>query len=388
VTRHFAFLSKDDRERLFFIEPGDFDRKASPDLLAIALGATLYSPATRPDLSTELAARANRGLTSAVLCLEDAVPDTDVLAAESHLIAELTKCATSDHPLPLLFVRVRTTEQIELIAGKLGEHAGVLTGFVVPKFTPRNGAAFMEAIAAAGRVTDTQFYVMPVLESPEIIHHESRREALLGVRDVLAQYRDSVLAVRIGATDFSSVFGLRRSQDLTIYDVLPVAGVISDIVNTFGRSDGSGYPVVGPVWEYFPGPERMFKPQLRESPFRRLPEGGLRDRIIAADLDGLIREVVLDKANGLIGKTVIHPAHVVAVHALLAVTHEEYSDAQDILDEKMVSGGVAASQYQNKMNEAKPHRSWAHRIMRRAEVFGTLREDASFAELLDASGTA
>ena len=74
----------------------------------------------------------------------------------------------------------------------------------------------------------------------------------------------------------------------------------------------------------------MFKPLLRESPFIEHAERELRGKLIRKDLDGLIREVALDKANGLIGKTVIHPSHVAAVHALSVVTLEEYTDAVDI----------------------------------------------------------
>jgi hypothetical protein len=106
--------------------------------------------------------------------------------------------------------------------------------------------------------------------------------------------------------------------------------------------------------------------------------------LIADDLDGLIREVALDRANGLTGKTVIHPSHVAAVHALSVVTHEEFQDATDVLGTS-AGGGVASSAYRNKMNESKPHTAWAHRTMLRARAFGVAREDVSFVDLLGAS---
>jgi citrate lyase beta subunit len=105
--------------------------------------------------------------------------------------------------------------------------------------------------------------------------------------------------------------------------------------------------------------------------------------LIAKDLDGLIREIALDKANGLTGKTVIHPTHVAAVHALSVVTHEEYCDAADILGTN-AGGGVKASTYRNKMNESKPHSAWAERIVQRAHVFGVANESISFVDLLAA----
>ena len=89
------------------------------------------------------------------------------------------------------------------------------------------------------------------------------------------------------------------------------------------------------VWEYFIGGERVIKPQLRQTPFEE-SHGKMghrmRKKIIHEYIDGLLYEVVLDKANGLWGKTIIHPSHIIPVQSLYAVTHEEYLDAISILD--------------------------------------------------------
>ena len=90
--------------------------------------------------------------------------------------------------------------------------------------------------------------------------------------------------------------------------------------------------------------------------------------------------MVLDKATGILGKTVIHPSHVRPVHALYVVTHEEFTDAQTTLG--MTGGGVSGSAYANKMIESRPHARWAALTLRRAEVFGVLREDRTFVDLL------
>ena len=47
-------------------------------------------------------------------------------------------------------------------------------------------------------------------------------------------------------------------------------------------------------------------------------------------MDGLIREILMDIANGLTGKTIIHPSHIKVVQALNVVTFEEYLDALTI----------------------------------------------------------
>jgi citrate lyase beta subunit len=381
--RHFDFLDDADRARLFFHAPEPFDASAEPAVLATALGATLYSPATRPKLSDDIARRAAQGTTSVVVCLEDSIADHELLDGERNAVAQLRHYAGTRARGPLVFVRVRTPEQIPMIVDGLGERPDVLTGFVLPKFTQHNGAAYLQAIAATSERIGRTLYAMPVLESPEIAHAETRAATLIAVRELLARYRGYVLAVRIGATDLSGQYGLRRSREHTVYDVSLLAAVIGDIVNALGR-DGDGYVITGPVWEYFSGSERIFKPLLRESPFIRHDERKLRAELIARDLDALIREVSLDRANGLVGKSVIHPSHVAAVNALSVVSHEEFLDATDIVGTR-ASGGVASSVYGNKMNESKPHSAWARRTLLRARVFGVAREDVSFVDLLGAS---
>ncbi|MEU5881519.1 HpcH/HpaI aldolase/citrate lyase family protein [Spirillospora sp. NPDC047279] len=381
--RHFDHIDTAYRKHLFYRQPRRFDRHADPEVLAVALGATLYSPAIRPALADDIAKAHRRGVTSMVICLEDSIADEDVPAAEANAAAHLRRVHAERIEAPLLFIRVRTPEQIGDMAGRLGDALELVSGFVLPKFTASGGAAFLEALGATAESTGRRLLAMPVIESREAVYRETRAEMLQDVALLLAKHRERVLAVRLGATDMSAAYGLRRPPDLTIYDIQPVAGVISDVVNILGRADGTGFVVTGPVWEYFSAGERMFKPQLRQSPFDAQRAAPLRQRLITADLDGLIREVHLDKANGLTGKTVIHPTHVTAVHALSVVTHEEYCDAADILG--VSGGGAMASSYANKMNEAGPHRAWAERLMLRAHVFGVAAEDVTFVELLDAA---
>ncbi len=384
--RHFAHLTEGELARLFGRRPESFDRDSDAGVLATALGATLYLPGTRPTLATDLAKRARRGVVSAVVCLEDAVGDADVGAAERNTVAALREYAEHAPDGPLVFVRVRTPQQIPVVLGGLGAAATLLSGFVVPKFTEESGPAFLDAVADADALLGRRTFVMPVIESPEVIHRESRLDALLGIQRLLDKHRERVLAVRIGATDLAAAFGIRRDRDLTVYDVRPVADAIGDVVNVLGRADGTGYVITGPVWEYFHRHERMFKPLLRQSPFDEHDARRLRQELITGDLDGLIREIVLDKANGLTGKTVIHPSHVGAVHALSVVTAEEYDDARDIVGRG--GGGATTSSRRNKMNESKPHRAWAERMLRRAAVFGVAAEGVSFVDLLAAGAAA
>lgn len=382
--RHFGHIAAAAKGGLFFQEPCAFDADSPAPLLSAALGATLYSPATRPRLADDIVKLAGRGVVSMVLCLEDSIDDSEVAGAEENLVRQFADLDARSVELPLLFIRVREPEQITDLVRRLGASVRLLSGFVLPKFTRTRGIPFMEALTKAEAAAGRRLFAMPVLESPELLHLETRRETLRGIAETVTAHRDRILALRLGVTDFCSAYGLRRSPDMTAYDVGIVAHVIADVVNVLGRADGTGFTVTGPVWEYFPRQERMFKPQLRNSPFQENRAEALRTALIAHDLDGLLREIDLDRANGLLGKTCIHPSHVAPVHALSVVSHEEFSDAQDILRPESNGGGVLRSAYTNKMNEVKPHRAWAERTLLRAKVFGVAREDIGFVDLLAA----
>ncbi|MGW8060778.1 HpcH/HpaI aldolase/citrate lyase family protein [Streptomyces ziwulingensis] len=396
--RHFGQIAPEVRKRLFHQEPCAFTADSPARLLAAALGATLYSPATRPALADDVLKQGACGVTSMVLCLEDSIGDADVPAGEENLVRQLGDLAErtrtlgsaragdvpDDVEIPLLFIRVRTPEQMPDLVRRLGPAVRLLSGFVLPKFTEERGIPFLEALSAAEAATGHRLFAMPVLESPDLLYRESRVQTLEGIFRAVDKYRDRVLALRLGVTDFCSSYGLRRGPDMTAYDVQIVASVIADVVNMLARADGTGFTVTGPVWEYFRVQERMFKPQLRQSPFLEGQAVALRQKLIEHSMDGLLREISLDRANGLLGKTCIHPSHVLPVHALSVVSHEEFSDAQDILRSERCGGGVLRSAYTNKMNEVKPHRAWAERTLLRAEVFGVANEDIGFVELLAA----
>lgn len=390
--RHFGQLPPEVRSGLFQYEPAEFSAQSPGRILATALGGTLYCPATRTSLAADVAKQARRGVVSMVLCLEDSIGDADVAAAETNLVRQFEQLAAGDAGLPedgvpLLFIRVREPEQIMDLVARLGPSVRLLSGFVLPKFTEERGIPFLEALTEAEAAAGRRLFAMPVLESPGLLHLEARAGTLAGIARTVDKYRDRVLAVRLGVTDFCSAYGLRRTPEMTAYDVQLVASVIGDVVNVLARADGTGYTVTGPVWEYFRLQERMFKPQLRQSIFTGRAEE-LRTALIDHDMDGLLREIELDRANGLQGKTCIHPSHVLPVHALSVVSLEEHSDATDILRPERSGGGVVRSAYTNKMNEVKPHRAWAERTLLRAELFGVAREGVGFVDLLAAGARA
>ena len=381
--RHFSYMSAPQEAALFARAPQAYKLGSDRQTLRMALGATLYTPGTRTDYASRLPWLVQLGMTSSVLCLEDAIADADLRAAEQNVVAQIRAVHQAGNDAAMVFIRVRNAEQIPEIVDSLGASAASLCGFVFPKFTAANGREYFDALSQARRSTGLPFYGMPVLESGETIHTETRVGELVAVRSLLTEFTDSVLTVRIGATDLCGVYGLRRARDVTVYDLAVVREAIADIVNVFARDDT--FSVSGPVWEYFGGGERLFKPQLRQSPFQQrlgLRRAlSVRHDLIRRNLDGLMREVVLDQATGIVGKTVIHPSHIRPVHALYAVNAEEFADAETVLH-TAGQGGARASTYANKMIEARPHARWAELTLCRAEVYGVLRADRTFVDLL------
>lgn len=383
--RHYNFLTSEQNSKLFLTEPQSFDFTADRDLLSASLGGTLYCPAIRDNLFEDIVKMGNRGASSLVVCLEDSIPDNRLDEAEAKLtllLKALKERGTVDD-LPLLFVRVRTPEHFQRVAEQNKGLLDSLTGFVFPKFEDATGVAshFISNLRAVNKQYDRDLYFMPVLESPSIVHRETRDGVLHGLKSVLDANRDILLAVRIGATDMSSVYGIRRPADFTVYDVHVLASAIADIVNVFGRAS-DGYTITGAVWEHFSN-ERIFKPQLRETLFA--DDKKLRRQLLTSGDDTFIREIQLDRANGINGKTIIHPSHIKLVHALSVVTHEEYSDALTITNGDNATGGATASFYRNKMNEIKPHLAWAYKTLHRAEAFGVANSEVDFVDFLEAS---
>lgn len=387
--RFFPYLQAFEDE-LFFQKPTSFDKNTPKNILAFALGATLYMPATRKYIHKELIQKKHEGLSSMVLCLEDAIGDFEVDAAEKNLIKQLmlldeaiTTGAIEQSELPLIFIRIRDDEQLTRLIGSLENTIHLLTGVVIPKFKTETGTKILEKIKYLHGLYGP-FYAMPILETKEIIKKETRISELVQIKKLLGDFKEIILNVRIGATDFCGLYGIRRNPDTTVYEIAVVRDCIADILNLFTSADDP-YIVSGPVWEYFSAKERFLKPQLRQTPFReRYGLEGLkwREELLHDYLDGFIREILMDISNGIVGKTIIHPSHIKPVQALNVVSYEEYMDAMSILNETEGQLGVMKSPFANKMNEVKPHYYWAQKIVMKSKIYGVLHEPYTFIDLL------
>jgi len=370
-------------EFVFVKEPAVFNLNTKRELLQYALGATLYMPGTKI-IANKIMDRVMPEITSMVMCFEDAIRESDLEIAENNVLDHLKKLhkavddgIISENDIPLTFVRVRNPEQFTRFAKKLDDYNGhFLAGFVLPKFSNGNGGLYLSTFYALKERINSPLYCMPLLEGKAVAYKETRQQELGGLRELLSPFKESILNIRIGGTDISSLFGVRRGINYSIYDILTVRDSLSDILNFFSRSEDD-YVVSGPVWEYFLADSDenigdVLEKNLHISLMNRNP-------ILNEAIDGLLREVILDKANGFVGKTIIHPSHARFVNALQAVTKEEYDDALQIMQ---TSGGVIKSAKANKMNEINPHKTWANKIVSRAEVYGVIANDISYLKLI------
>ena len=262
----------------------------------------------------------------------------------SKLHTAIEEKTLSINKLPLIFIRVRNPEQLKTLKNTLSqEQLGIITGFNFPKFDSSNAAEYIRAFNELQHKSLTKLYFNPILESKNIMYKQNRLEELAYIQRKLSGFSDHILNIRVGATDFCNIFGIRRKMNQTIYDINVVADCFADIVNFFGKN----YVISGPVWEYF-------NSQGERGPWKT----------------GLEKELSLDKINGFFGKTSIHPVQLPVIAKSNIIDEEDYNDAMSIMGMSTGLIGVTKGSAGNKMNEVKTHNNWARKILAIASVYG------------------
>lgn len=322
----------------------------SGEMLPYSVGALLYAPATNDKILRYILQGTSAEPYSASLCLEDSISDDSVELAEAKVVSsfltfekELEK--DPDKYLPKLFIRVRRPEQIPDLYKRLGSGSSLLTGFIAPKYSLSCAESYNRSIEQVNEHSKHPVYLMPTLESKDIVSLPGRTQRLAELRRLTDQISDLILNIRVGGNDFCSAFGIRRSVDETIYDMLAVSRILSDIIATFAPD----YVVSGPVWEYFGSDGET---------------GGPWEQ-------GLLRELSLDKLNGFIGKTVIHPRQIPIVNRSLRISRKDFEDAKSILNWNGQSPEMVAKNHTgDRMNEIKVHGKWAEKTAILAHLYG------------------
>lgn len=288
------------------------------------LGATLYMPATRDDLAEVILRGKIPELRSLVICLEDAVHETDLARALANLHQLLAEIEDRQATPLLVFVRPRHEQMATELVSRYSLQG--IDGFVLPKFSFDNLSSWWRILAP------THLMMMPTLETREV--YDVNEMSKLAVALEQHPCRERILALRIGGNDLMSLISLRHPKNLTLYDG-PMGYVIKMLVSVFAPR---GFALTAPVCEQIENTEL------------------------------LERELALDMAHGLAGKTVIHPSHLEYIHRALMVEQEEYEDALRILNSNQ-----AVFRSQGAMCEPATHKSWATAILERAKHCGIAR---------------
>lgn len=292
---------------------------------ALAIGAPLYLPGTRPDLTAITLGRRIPGLRSAIICLEDSVRADVAETAFVQLgdvLSALDRAAPSDRPA--LFVRPRDAAMLARLVNLPG--IARVSGFVLPKVTAATLPAYL-----AVRLGD-HHRLMPTIETREAGDARELRR----LRTLLIGEAHRILAIRIGGNDLLQAMGARRSRVRTIYEG-PVGPLIASLVGAFAPW---GFALSAPVFE------------------------AIEDPRLLAD------EVGRDIEHGLLPKAAVHPSQVAVIEAGQAVDADELGEARTILAD--TAPGVFASR--GGMCEPATHRRWAEWIVARAAAYGMRRE--------------
>lgn len=312
-----------------------------------SVGALLYSPALNRKVADAVINNKYGHQYSLALCLEDTIADDSIKIAEQQLEATLGKIFNGlekkQFYLPKIFIRVRSCDQMVRLHKVLQPYAEIITGFIFPKYTLSNADEYNSAVKEINMESSKTIYMMPILESSDIVEYSTRHTVLAELKEKIDSVKDYVLNIRVGGNDFSNEFAARRHYDETIYDILPIAQLLGDILTVFSRD----YVVSGPVWEFFSSDNEEWKRGLRN-------------------------ELKLDKLNGFVGKTVIHPKQISVVNEALKVSLKDYEDAKAILNWDESGLQVGKSFAGERMNEVKTHTNWAIKTMTLAEIYGVI----------------
>ena len=326
---------------LLFLYKGGYG--LNREILPYMVGALLYMPAYQSNVIEKL--KRDRNIKSIAFCLEDTIEDNAVEKAELCLLdtlKELKQNIDIFHRRLLIFIRIRTPNHMKSIMEKFADVMDVVTGIILPKFDESNAKEYLSSIRKYNLQKEHKLFAMPILESCSIASVKNRVNNLCELKSILDEYSDIILNVRVGGNDLSNLYGLRRDVNRTIYDIGVVRDILTDIINIFAQD----YVVSAPVWEYY---------------------GKDCTDMWAV---GLRRELEMDKINGFVGKTAIHPSQIPVINESLKVSFIDYKDALEILEHNYGDLAVSGNVNGTRMNETKCHTRWAERIKILASVYG------------------
>lgn len=287
---------------------------------ALKLGATLYIPATRNNMSEIANGLKYPQLRSMVFCTEDSIHEQEIDLAISRITELLAQMEESDK---LRFIRARNPDVLERLLAL--PHINKITGFVFPKVDLNNFNDYFSLTA------HSSFRNMLTLESKDVF--EQAKMCLLRDKLLELNYQDDILALRIGGNDLLQHLGLRRPLDRTLYET-PLGFLIYQLINIFKPYN---FELTAPVFEH------LNKIEL------------------------LVKETQQDISCGLVGKTAIHPDQLNIIEACFQVNHDDVAIAEAILHKE----AMAVFKMNDSMCEIATHRIWANNVLKRQKIYGS-----------------
>jgi len=278
------------------------------------LGASIYVPATRDDIS--LIASGNKiRAKSVIFCTEDSVNES--------MLKNMNKSEKM-----MRFIRVRNTEVLSTVL-KMNSIEKI-DGFVFPKVTASNFEKYTSEFDKNGH-SENNFNIMPTLETKEVFNGKEM-ENLCDIF-LKKEYKEKILSLRIGGNDLLNILGIRRSRYRTIYES-PLGVTIANLVTIF---KSQGFNLTSPVCEFL------------------------------HDTELLKKELPRDLEYGLFGKTAIHPDQIQIIENSYMPSEQDVEMATAILSEN----APAVFGMHGTMCEKATHSNWAKEIIIRSEVYGT-----------------
>jgi len=281
------------------------------------LGGTLFVPALHPELAAILDGSKYPRLRSAVIDLEDGTDAGEREAATMRLASLLPSLRPS---AVLRFIRPDTPVALKRMLAMEG--IGNIDGFVLPKFGLDNSDRWLTLLY------NKPFAFMPSVEGIDLFSQEKLAELAEG----LVPFRERIPTVRFGLEDMLRQLGIVRDCETPLYDLVAPAHVIASVITVFKPL---GFNVSGGVYKCY------------------------------RDTEGLRAELEADLRQGLLGKTIIHPAQIAVVEEAYRVTREEQAQA-----DKIVHASSNVSAVHGIMLEKPTQLPWARTILRRAAVYG------------------
>ncbi|MCK5728694.1 MAG: HpcH/HpaI aldolase/citrate lyase family protein [Methylococcales bacterium] len=286
------------------------------------LGATLYIPAIKDNLVEIANGDKYPQLRSMVFCTEDSIHNEDLDQALNRIRVLLPQLKLNSHRLH--FIRVRNPQILQKLLALPAIDR--ITGFVFPKLDLNNTEAYFSLVAGKG------FKNMPTLETKSVF--EQAKMAYLRDYLISKNYHNEILALRIGGNDLLQHLGLRRAQEITLYET-SLGQVIYQLINTFKPY---GFELTAPVFEH------------------------LNNHYL------LQQETQHDISCGLIGKTAIHPQQIMEIESCYRVKQEDLGVANAILEKN----AKAVFKMNDSMCEIATHKIWANSIIKRHQIYGLI----------------